>query len=319
MVKPLIYGLVAAAGVATHLGYFNRGEHHLYVVKYLQTFLAVFTTSVAFLVYVHGEALMQAFVTVATFTGFYLGGLYISLVIYRTIFHPLNKFAGPFGARISGLWLSVQVRDRTGHKKIFKLHEEYGEFVRIGSSNLSIINPKAVTAVYGPNSKCTKSDWYDSLYPRVSLQTTRHRLDHSRRRRLWSTAFSDKAVRGYEKRMMSYQDRLLAQLATRTEQPLNITKWFNLYVFDVMGDLAFAKSFNMLESTEEHFAVKILDDGFKTVGWLLPVWAFRLLLAIPGLAEEFSRFIDYCNQRLDERMKVMLHESSNDVPTDWFR
>lgn len=319
MVKPLIIGIVAAAGAATHLGYFNRGEHHLYGVKYLQIFLATFATAVAFLMYVHGEPMTQAFATVATFTGFYLGGLYTSLVLYRTIFHPLNKFAGPFGARISGLWLSVQLKDRTGHRKILRLHEEHGEFVRIGSSNLSISNPKAVTAVYGPNSKCTKSDWYDSLYPRVSLQSTRHRLDHSRRRRLWSTAFSEKAVRGYEKRMMSYQDQLLAQLATRTEQPLNITKWFNLYIFDIMGDLAFAKSFKMLESTEEHFAVKVLDDGLKTVGWMLPTWVFRLLLAIPGLAQEFSRFLEYCNQRLDERMKVILHECSYYVRADLFR
>ena len=305
MVSPVINGFVAAAGIVTHLGYFNRGEHHLYGIIYLQTFIAVFIAAVAFPVYVNGESLEHAFATTASFAGFYLGGLYISLLIYRIIFHPLNKFAGPFGVKISGLWLSVQLKDGDAHKKILKLHEEYGDFLRVGSSDLSISNPKAVTAVYGSNSKCTKAIWYDGMYPMVSLQTTRQRGDHSRRRRLWSIVFSEKALRGYEIRVTSYQDRLLAQLATFGGQPVNITKWFNLYSFDIMGDLAFAKSFNMLESTEEHFAVKVLNDGLIPVGWMLPIWMFRLLLAIPGLTKEFWRFISFCAERLDERMKVI--------------
>ena len=107
---------------------------------------------------------------------------------------------------------------------------------------------------------------------------------------------------------IGYQDRQLAQLATIGRQPVNVTKWFNLYSFDIMGDLAFATSFNMLESTEEHFAVKVLDKGLEPVGWMLPTWMFRLLVAIPGLANDFVRFVKYCNQRLDERMKVMRHQ-----------
>ena len=35
-------------------------------------------------------------------------------------------------------------------------------------------------------------------------------------------------------------------------KPMNIAKWFNFYSFDVMGDLAFGKSYKMLKSGEEH-------------------------------------------------------------------
>lgn len=44
-------------------------------------------------------------------------------------------------------------------------------------------------------------------------------------------------------------------------EPINASKWFNLFSFDVMGDLGFGKSFNMLESGETHWAIKLLGEG----------------------------------------------------------
>lgn len=83
-----------------------------------------------------------------------------------------------------------------------------------------------------------------------------------------------------------------------------MAKWFNLYSFDVMGDLAFGRSFNMLESGEAHFAIKLLNEGMEPVGFNLPIWFFRVLIAIPGATKSYHRFIDFCSQQLDERMKI---------------
>jgi hypothetical protein len=40
------------------------------------------------------------------------------------------------------------------------------------------------------------------------------------------------------------------QLQAFTGKPLNASIWLNYYSFDVMGDLAFGKSFDMLRSGE---------------------------------------------------------------------
>ncbi len=40
-----------------------------------------------------------------------------------------------------------------------------------------------------------------------------------------------------------------------------MTKWLNLYSFDVMGDLAFGKSYKMLDSGEKHWLLKLLGEG----------------------------------------------------------
>ena len=83
-----------------------------------------------------------------------------------------------------------------------------------------------------------------------------------------------------------------------------MTKWFNLYSFDVMGDLAFGRSFKMLESGERHWALQLLSEGMDPVGFNFPTWFFRLLVSVPGLAAGYYKFIHFCSQQLDDRMKI---------------
>lgn len=151
------------------------------------------------------------------------------------------------------------------YKQMVKLHNQYGDFVRVGSSDLSILHPDAVTAIYGLGSKCTKSDWYDGDTPRLSMHTTRSKALHDRRRRVWSPAFSDRALRGYEERIKTHGNELVRQLGNFSSGKIDVSKWFDLYGFDVMFDLAFGKSENMLKTGEEHFAVKLLQDGMDAM------------------------------------------------------
>lgn len=297
----LEYIAAAAAGAMCHVYYFNSGEHHFYGATYVQVFAATFVAAVIVLYQQEstGKALAQL-IPIA----FYLAGLYTSLITYRLVFHPLNKFPGPIGARISNFWLSAQLKDGDAFRKIQNLHQKYGDFVRVGSSDLSITHPKAVSVIYGLGSKCTKAAFYDLTRPMVSLQTLRIKALHDQRRRIWSPAFSDKALRGYEERMKQYRDKLISQIEAFDGQPINASKWFNLYTFDVMGDLAFGTSFKMLETSEEHWAIKLLNQGIEPLSWMFPVWFFRLMTAVPGLMRNWWRFIDYCAQRLDERMSV---------------
>ena len=85
---------------------------------------------------------------------------------------------------------------------------------------------------------------------------------------------------------------------------MDMSKWFNLYSFDVMGDLGFGKSFHMLESGELHWSIKLLNEGMDPMGLCLPPWVFRVLTAIPGAAAGYWKFIAYCSNQLDERMAV---------------
>jgi tryprostatin B 6-hydroxylase len=61
-----------------------------------------------------------------------LAGLFTSMITYRLFFHPLKSFAGPIGARVSAFWITKQnIPDMTFYRKLPKLHDQYGDFVRI--------------------------------------------------------------------------------------------------------------------------------------------------------------------------------------------
>ncbi len=303
-VNPVIPAMFLS-GVISHLAYFKQGEHHLHGTLYVQFSIGLPAIAIIITVVYGGEPVSEAFVRVILPFGCFLSGLYGSLILYRIFFSPLKTFPGPLGARLSNLWFSAHLSKRDAHKRILALHQEYGDFCRIGSSDLSITHPKAVHDIYGFGSKCTKGDWYDLNLPLMSMHTSRQQATHDQRRRIWSPAFSDKALRGYEDRIKQYQDQLVNRIASFDGLSVNITKWFNLFSFDVLGDLAFGSSFDMLRNSQDHWAIKLLKEGMIPLGWTLPTWLFRVLIAIPGATRGWWRFNNFCCQTLDDRMNVV--------------
>ncbi|KAF2087465.1 cytochrome P450 monooxygenase [Saccharata proteae CBS 121410] len=301
--------VAALVGIASHIGFFHRAEHHLNGITYLQVFLAVCTISSFALVHYADQTVKETVGLVSAVAGSWLVGLWTSLLVYRVLLHPLNKFSGPFAARFSSFWISFHVGNSQAYKTIHDLHKKYGQFVRYGSNEISITHPEAVNIVYGYGTKCKKAAWYDNDYPLTSMHTTRDRKFHDQRRRVWSTAFSDKSLRGYESRVQSYGDQLVRQLRAFSGQSVDVTKWFSLLAYDVMGDLAFGKNFGMLQSGEEHFAVRLLSEGMGILAFMVPPWFFRILTSIPGLAAGYWKFINYCNSQLDARL-----ESKPEIP-----
>ena len=110
--------ILFVAGAATHVGFFNRGEHHMYGNRYLQIFVCAFITiSLAIM----GQEIpsSQAFLLTATLAGYYLSGLYGSLITYRIFLSPIRMFPGPFWAKISNVTFSAQLR-KGDYPKDFK-------------------------------------------------------------------------------------------------------------------------------------------------------------------------------------------------------
>ena len=190
-----------------------------------------------------------------------MAGIFSNLLIYRLFLNPLNKFPGPYAARITKLNHSVINRKFDAHVQFLKAHKEHGKFLRIGPNDLSVTDVRGVEAISASNSVFRKAPWYDQDAPRSSLHTTRDRGVHDRRRKIWAPAFSDKALRGYENRVQSLNDLLISKLDDTKGQPVNATNLLNLYSFDTMGELAFGENFGMLEKGEVHWAIELLNAG----------------------------------------------------------
>ncbi|GLB04918.1 hypothetical protein AtubIFM57258_010944 [Aspergillus tubingensis] len=134
----------------------------------------------------------------------------------------------------------------------------------------------------------------------------RDKKSHEERRRVWSAAFGDKAVRGYEERLRRYLSDLVDYFSSQAAvgKPVNITKWFELYSYDFMGDFTFGKSFGMLEAQEDHWAIHLLKQAVIPLGLYLPTWFFRIFTSNPGLSRAWQRLFDFCGERMMERIKV---------------
>lgn len=160
--------------------------------------------------------------------------------------------------------------------------------------------------IYGPNSRCSKNTFYDNGHPMMSLHSYRDRIAHDQRRRVWSAGFGDRALRGYEQRMRVYRQKLFQRLEARAvaESAINISQWFNFYSYDTMGDLAFARSFDMLDASRNHWAVDMLMHGMIGYRYLFPSWFFRLLATMPSLSSDWHKFIGFATDTMLRRVGV---------------
>lgn len=72
-----------------------------------------------------------------------------------------------------------------------------------------------------------------------------------------------------------------------------------------MGDLAFGKSFSMLEDGKAHPALKIVHDGQSLLGYITPVpWFVPILKLIPGATIVEERFRAWRKEQVENRRKV---------------
>lgn len=117
--------------------------------------------------------------------------------------------------------------------------------------------------------------------------------------------------------MNDYQDQI-AQYAARLEsiigslaaknQEVEATEWFYWFSFDVMGEFAFARSFNMLEDEKWHHVVLLLRRAMALLGPLSPVpWLAQIgFHLIPNLwvVRDWYDMMNWCKIRMGERIAV---------------
>ena len=93
--------------------------------------------------------------------------------------------------------------------------------------------------------------------------------------------------------MKAYADKLEHLIAQRKGQTIVANQYFQWFGFDVMGQVAFSKDFNMLKDMQWHSGIKVLRDGMAPLGPLTPVPWFGILgsdMAL-GSASDFKAMV----------------------------
>ena len=83
------------------------------------------------------------------------------------------------------------------HRHMQELHACYGDFVRTGPREVSVIRASAIDLIYGPKSTCEKATWYDQNSgnaDRVGIENVRSKEKHRIRRRVWDNGLGFRGI-----------------------------------------------------------------------------------------------------------------------------
>lgn len=172
------------------------------------------------------------------------------------------------------------MRSGTITRWLQQLHAQYGDVVRVAPTELSFISGEtAWQDVYGfRTGKCKDTGtylkdkaWFPKPVNGVWSIIISNEADHSRLRRNFSHAFSDKALRSQEPLIMSYVDLLIHRLKEQAEKDMqiDIMRWYNYTTFDIIADLSFGEPLYCLRDSQYHKWVNMV---------------FRSIMGIPIIA-----------------------------------
>lgn len=82
-------------------------------------------------------------------------------------------------------------------------------------------------------------------------------------RRYLSPAFSERSLKDQEDLITSVIDRFVERIGEHGVRSVNLTMWFNLMTFDVMGELAFGQSFGGVDSGKMNPWITVVLDSMS--------------------------------------------------------
>ncbi|KAI4222468.1 MAG: hypothetical protein LQ349_007623 [Xanthoria aureola] len=177
------------------------------------------------------------------------------------------------------------------HRAIENAHRKYGVVFRVSPNELSFSSVRSWKDVYGPrpDQACfPKSDFYDIFgagFKSGCIGSERDPVRHSQMKRLLAPASSRKALAEQEDIVQGCIDAFIAKLKT-TGTPatkaagLNMTVWFEMLAFDILGEMAFGESFHCVEAGQPHpwqqmiashlFLITVVDNlrRYPVARWL---------------------------------------------------
>lgn len=190
---------------------------------------------------------------------------------------PLKGVPGPWYAVYTKWWLVWKTVKGVRAKTIHELHQQYGPWVRIAPNEVSTSDSEALVPIYGVNSTYVKTDFYTYQLRGVpELFTMSDRKQHARRRRELAHLFSMSTITEYEpviaKQVKTCMDFIASE--GRKGQVSNLYDWWHYLSMDIICDLSFGSTFNMLQDGASNAYIKDLYGSLQIepvrwhFGWL---------------------------------------------------
>ncbi|CAG7932528.1 unnamed protein product [Penicillium olsonii] len=257
----------------------------------------------------------------------------VAFAFYNRFIHPLRRINGPFLASITP-WVQLYhglKGDR--HLWLHELHHKYGTHVRVAPNFVSVNSDRGLHDIYGHGKRLQKATFYNAFPAIKGVYNTHNAIDktmHGRKRRVLSQAFSENALKGMEDVMLLHVRQLCAVLAgydgnfeshDQKGNVKNMGDWFSYLSYDVMGELCFGKSFDMLISDKLRYKVGLVDRAANrhyVCGLWMPLDTWGLdQVFIRKLTRDRWNFIMNSRVEANERAKERT-QIGHDAKKDFF-
>ncbi|KAL4966559.1 cytochrome P450 [Aspergillus stella-maris] len=253
---------------------------------------------------------------------------WMQVVVYNLYLHPLASYPGPLLARSSLIWRFYYTLGGRFHLAIDHGHKQYGSVFRVSPNELSFGSATSFKDIYGHQTGGkqipTKSEFYNmygSGFNSLCIGSERDPQKHRRMKASLSAAFSTKALSEQEHIVANAVDGFvnrLGELGGPKSKGVDITKWYEMIAFDVLGEMAFGESFGCVTNGKPHFWQELILEHL----YLITVADnLRRLPSVRTLARLFFPFVSaisrkhtgYTREKVKERLSVRF--SRNDFMT----
>ena len=176
-----------------------------------------------------------------------------ALTLHRVMSSDLYMIPGPAIARLTHWWLKWHVISGRRVQYIHELHQTYGSVVLIAPNEVAIADVAAAREIHRAGNGYVKSDFYQKLVGGANhnVFTMVDPEEHAKRRKLLSQPFNKSAIMRVEDVVRSKVDLAVAKIKRDAEVgKADILKWFTFMATDVLGELSFGESFDMLHKEE---------------------------------------------------------------------
>lgn len=208
------------------------------------------------------------------------------------------------------------------------LHRRYGEYVRVAPNELSVITAAAWKDIYDFRvdgrrgfPKDTKN-FCGRKVAGVGVPSilTADDVAHSRVRRVFSHAFSNRALAEQEELLRTYADQFIKRLvAASRDSKVDLVRFFNFLTFDTIAHLTFGEPLHLLDSVDYDPWIENLFTSAKFVAISsairnIPIIRMAWWYLIPkSIMVQQTRNVAFCRERVDRRLAA----SSSKHPDFW--
>ncbi|RYP06625.1 hypothetical protein DL764_003047 [Monosporascus ibericus] len=289
--------LAASTGLLAHNAIFIRGEWHMRIPHIVAGHCLLGSFAWYSISQSNGDgSLREASQAFAVMVMAYLTALFGSMTVYRLFFHRCTKFPGPKLAAVTKLWHIWHIRKSTNFSFLKELHEKYGNIIRTGPNEITLVDPAAYQLLDGWGTSTTRDVWYDVLRPRYSAVFSRDEDVHRKG-----------PMNAFHPRIVKLAQSLSSCIKAHGTSAVDVDEVMSWFSFDVMGDIVFGKDFNLLESRVWTPAIEHRDRALALVGPIGDtIWIARLafwLVPFYGRVKDWFRMVSFCEDQIKERLE----------------